>query len=139
MAHGRVYLTDRKLADEARSDPANAERKSNEPGERVLCFNEGDGKLLWQHAYDCKYTISYAAGPRVAPLVADGRVCTLGAEGNLTCLNATNGQVLWSRDFKKEFGIKAPLWGFAGHPLLEGNKLICLGGGNGVALAVEAI
>ena len=43
----------------------------------------------------------------------------------------TSGKVLWSRDFKKDFGIKAPMWGFAGHPLLDGNRLICLVGGEG--------
>jgi outer membrane protein assembly factor BamB len=39
--------------------------------------------------------------------------------------------VIWSRDFRKDFSIKAPLWGFAGHPLLDGNRLICLVGGPG--------
>ena len=64
-------------------------------------------------------------------MISGGKVYTLGAEGNLFCLNADDGKVLWSRDFKKEFGIKAPIWGFAGHPLLDGNRLICLAGGPG--------
>ena len=86
----------------------------------------------------CSYTISYPAGPRVAPLVGKGKVYTLGAEGNLLCLDADKGTVLWSHDFKKDFGIKAPLWGFAGHPLLDGNRLICLVGGAGsVAVAFD--
>jgi hypothetical protein len=29
------------------------------------------------------------------------------------------GTVLWSRDFKKEFGVTTPLWGFSAHPLLD--------------------
>ena len=64
-------------------------------------------------------------------MVSGGKVYTLGAEGNLLCLDAESGKVLWSRDFKKDFGIKAPMWGFAGHPLLDGNRLICLAGGAG--------
>jgi outer membrane protein assembly factor BamB len=72
------------------------------------------------------------------PQVSQGKVYTLGAEGNLLCLDAKDGKVLWSHDFKKEFGIKAPLWGFAGHPLLDGNRLICLVGGAGsVAVAFD--
>jgi outer membrane protein assembly factor BamB len=97
----------------------------------VLCLNEADGKAVWKYEYDCPYTVSYPSGPRVAPLVDGGQVFTLGAEGNLLCLNAADGKVQWSHDFKKDYGLKTPMWGFAGHPLLEGNKLICLAGGAG--------
>ena len=116
VAQGRVYVADR--------DPSRGV-------ERVLCLSEADGTRLWEHEYECPYAISYPAGPRVAPLVSSGKVYTLGAEGNLLCLDADVGKVLWSRDFKKEFGIKAPVWGFAGHPLLDGKRLICLAGGPG--------
>ena len=39
--------------------------------------------------------------------------------------------MVWSHDFKKELGAQTPLWGFAGHPLIDGKKLICLAGGEG--------
>ena len=119
------------------SRTGNAQRGRPESGssprslERVLCLNEADGKVLWHYEYDCPYSISYAAGPRAAPLVSDGKVYTFGAEGNLLCLDAETGRLLWSRDIKKELGVKAPTWGFAGHPLLDGNRLICLARGSG--------
>ena len=131
VAGGRVYVTDRQLAKET-SNPAGPPAGGTAHGtERVLCLNEADGTILWQRAYECPYTMSFSAGPRVAPLVSQGRVYTLGAEGNLLCLDAANGGVIWSRDFKKDFGVKTPQWGFAGHPLLDGNRLICLVGGAG--------
>jgi outer membrane protein assembly factor BamB len=138
VAKGCVYLMDRQLA-KGTANPANAFSRGEIPGtERVLCLNEADGKILWQHEYDCSYTVSYASGPRVTPTVHEGKVYTLGAEGNLLCLDAEKGGVLWSRDFKKEFGIKTPMWGFAGHPLVDGKKLICLAGGQGsVAVAFD--
>jgi outer membrane protein assembly factor BamB len=134
VAKGRVYVMDRILAPDASNPNDPFQRSSITGGERVLCLNETDGKTLWEHRYECAYTISYPAGPRAAPLVADGKVFTLGAEGNLFCLDAESGKVLWSHDFKKEFGVKTPMWGFAGHPLLDGNKLICLVGGSGTTL-----
>jgi outer membrane protein assembly factor BamB len=73
--------------------------------------------------------VSYPAGPRTTPLVSGGAVYTLGAEGNLFCLNLTNGAVIWSRDFKKDYHVSTPMWGFAGNPLLDGNRLICLAAG----------
>ena len=138
VAGGRVYVTDRQLPGGA-SNPADPfDRKATQGLERVLCLKEAGGEILWKHEYECSYTISYPAGPRVAPLVGKGKVYTLGAEGNLLCLDADKGTVLWSHDFKKDFGIKAPLWGFAGHPLLDGNRLICLVGGAGsVAVAFD--
>ena len=138
VANGRVYVTDRQLAKGA-SNPANPFARGEIPGtERVLCLSEADGKILWQHEYDCAYTVSYGSGPRCTPTVHEGKVYTLGAEGNLVCLDAEKGGVLWSHDFKKVFNLKTPLWGFAGHPLVDGKKLICLVGGEGsVAVAFD--
>jgi outer membrane protein assembly factor BamB len=106
--------------------------------ERVLCFRRTDGELLWKHAEPRSYKISYPAGPRATPAVAEGKVYTLGAEGNLHCLDAESGDLVWSKDLKKEYKIEAPMWGFCGHPLVDGQKLICLVGGEGsVAVAFD--
>ena len=136
VADGKVYVTDRKLASGA-GNPTNAFQRGTIPGtERVLCLNEADGKILWQHEYDCPYDISYAGGPRATPLVSGGRVYAVGAMGNLLCLDARDGKVVWSRDFKTDFQARIPMWGCAGHPLLDGDRLICLVGGEGsVAVA----
>jgi outer membrane protein assembly factor BamB len=131
VSEGRVYVMDRQLAEGA-SNPSDPFARGTISGnERVVCLEESTGKQLWKHEYDCPYTISYPAGPRVTPLVSRGKVYTLGSEGNLYCLQAKDGKVVWSKDFKKEFDIKTPLWGFSGHPLLDGNRLICLAGGQG--------
>src|SRR5258708_31495649 len=78
--------------------------------------------------------MSSPAGPRADSLVSDGKLFTVGAEGNLFCLNARNGKEIWQLDFKKDFAAKTPLWGFAGHPLLEGKQLICIAGGEGAVV-----
>ena len=131
VANGKVYVTDRQLPAGA-SNPRDPFQRGTIPGtERALCLNEADGTILWQHTYDCPYGLSYPAGPRATPVVSGGKVYTLGAEGHLYCLDAETGKVIWSHDFKKDFGIPTPLWGFSAHPLLDGNKLICLAGGEG--------
>ncbi len=138
VAGGRAYVMDRQLGSGAKA-PANAFARGEIPGsERVLCLDAASGQILWQHVYDCSYTVSYAAGPRVTPAVADGRVYTLGAEGHLLCLDSGTGRVVWSQHFQKSFGVKTPVWGFAGHPLVDGRKLICLAAGEGtVAVAYD--
>jgi len=138
VAQGRVYVMDRQVA-KGSSNPADPFARGKIPGtERVLCLNEADGRVLWQHEYECAYTVSYPAGPRATPTVGQGRVFTLGAEGHLLCLDTADGRVLWSRVFTKDYGAATPTWGFAGHPLLDGRKLICLVGGEGsVAVAFD--
>ncbi|HEY3862237.1 MAG TPA: PQQ-binding-like beta-propeller repeat protein [Verrucomicrobiae bacterium] len=138
VAQGRVYVLDHQFA-KASDKPANPFDRGSIPGvERILCLDAANGKLVWKHEYDCPYTVSYPAGPRTTPLVSDGKVFTLGAEGNLCCLDAAAGNVVWTRDFKADYGIKTPMWGFAGNPLLDGHKLICLAGGsNSTVVALD--
>jgi outer membrane protein assembly factor BamB len=130
VANGRVYVTDRILAEGAKNPKNPFDPTARIPGkERLLCLNEKNGELLWKHEYDCTYQISYPVGPRATPLVQDGRVYTLGAMGHLFCLDAEKGTVLWSKDLVADCKAPVPLWGFAAHPLLDGDKLICLVGG----------
>jgi outer membrane protein assembly factor BamB len=128
VASGRVFVMDFVPGD-GKSTNSPVARDKVKGKERVLCFAIEDGKPLWKHEYDCAYNISYAIGPRCTPTVAGGKVYTLGAEGNLFCLDAEKGTVLWSRDLPKEYKIETPFWGFAGHPLVAGQKLFCLVGG----------
>src|SRR5438067_2930522 len=138
VANGRVYVLDRQLGPGA-SNPSNPFAKVTIPGsERVLCLDAADGAILWTYEYDCPYTVSYPAGPRATPAVDRDRIYTVGAEGNLLCLDAEKGNAVWSHDLKKDYGIPTPTWGFAGHPLIDGGKIICLAGGEGsVAVAFD--
>jgi outer membrane protein assembly factor BamB len=132
VVDGRVYIMDRVLAEGAKNPTEVFPSRRKISGvERILCLNEGDGKILWKHEYDCPYNISYPLGPRTTPLVYDHKLYTLGAEGTLFCLGAIQGNVLWVHDLKKEYATDAPLWGFSAHPLLDGQKLICMVGGKG--------
>src|SRR4051812_29907606 len=119
VVDGRVYVMDRQLATNT-ANPSNAFSRGQIPGtERIVCLNEPDGKILWTHEYDSAYTVSYAAGPRVTPAVDNGKVYTVGAEGDLVCVDAENGKPVWQHNFGKDFGVKTPMWGFAGHPLVD--------------------
>ena len=122
VASSKVYLLDR----------ITPNGKINREGtERVLCLDEKTGKQLWKHEYPCEYRIDYPAGPRCTPTVDGERVYCLGGMGDLFCLDSAKGNVIWSKDFPRDYGAKVPVWGYAAHPLIDGDKLICLGGGPG--------
>jgi outer membrane protein assembly factor BamB len=136
VAAGRVYLADYLTEGDATANTFG--RSKLQGSERVLCFDAKSGDLLWKHEYPCAYDLSYAGGPRCTPTVHGGKVYTLGAMGDLVCLDADRGSVVWARDLKKDYHIKAPTWGFCGHPLVDGQKLFCLVGGDGsVAVAFD--
>ncbi len=130
VAGGRVFVTDFVTPGEVPKPNPNV-RSEVKGKERVLCLNATDGKEIWKHEYDCTYNIAYAYGPRCTPTVSGGKVYTLGAEGNLLCLDVEKGKVIWSHDFKADYKTATPAWGFTGHPLVDGDKLICIVGGEG--------
>jgi outer membrane protein assembly factor BamB len=131
VAQGRVFITDR-VRPSGVANPDNPFAKIRVEGrERVLCLDEATGKVLWKHDYECPYTVSYSAGPRTTPAVAGDKVYTVGAMGDLYCLSIATGKVVWSRKLPEDYNFEVPLWGFAGHPLVDGNRLICLVGGQG--------
>jgi outer membrane protein assembly factor BamB len=136
VADGKVYVMDRQRARDADGKPLRPTRNGIPGNERVLCLDARDGSLIWKHEYDCPYTVSYASGPRCTPLVRDGRVYTYGAMGDLCCLDAANGKPVWSKNLAREYKAESvPFWGYAGHPLLEGDLLYCVVGGEGSAVA----
>jgi outer membrane protein assembly factor BamB len=133
VANGKVYVHDRLVSEDLNS----AKTKGPTPGqERVLCLDEASGKVLWTYAYPCQYRIQYTAGPRCTPTVHEGKVYALGAMGDLLCLGADDGRLIWSKSFMRDYQQRtAPTWGWASHPLVDGDKVIVLVGGKGSAVA----
>jgi outer membrane protein assembly factor BamB len=129
VADGKVFVTDYVTGDNVRV--SNFDRKEFTGTERVLCLDESSGHVLWKHEYAVRYTISYPAGPRCTPNVDGNRVYTLGAEGHLFCFDILSGDVVWQKNLKQDYRAKTPLWGYAAHPLIDGNKLLTLAGGAG--------
>ena len=125
----RVYLFDYRTGDDV--SVANFQRQRFTGQERVRCLDAHSGNELWKHQYPVTYTVSYPAGPRCTPTVDGDRVYTLGTEGNLICFDCQSGQVRWQKDFPAEYATKTALWGYASHPLIHDDLLICIVGGQG--------
>ena len=131
VAGDRVFVMDRKALDTQEAKAKGARTGEKQGNERLLCLNAVTGKVIWEKAYDCPYTMSYSAGPRVTPLVDGDRVYTFGGEGNLICRATEDGSKKWAHDFKDLFNVKTQTWGFAASPLVHGDLLICLASGDG--------
>lgn len=130
VAGGRVFVTD-------------FTRALNTKGtERILCLDEKTGRVLWTQSWDADYIglmQTYAGGPRSTPTVDGDRVYVLGAKGALLCLRVKTGEIVWKKDFVREYDTQVPVWGVTGAPLVDGDRLIAVvgGAGNGAVMAFD--
>jgi outer membrane protein assembly factor BamB len=126
VAQGHVYVSDVELmAPHAR--------------ERVLAFDVATGRPRWSHARDVAYpdwvfTPEGKRGPTATPVVQDGKLFTVGSLGDLLCLNARTGEVLWEKELAKEYKVKE--FSTNASPLIEGDLLILFIGGQPKACVV---
>jgi outer membrane protein assembly factor BamB len=114
VAKGRVYVTDSEL-------------KMPDGKERVHCFDEATGKLLWTYPYEVKYpdfAFRNRRGPTATPTVHKGKLYTIGNTGNVFCFDALDGKVLWKKNLDRDY--KLPDFSFAhpSSPLVEGDLLV---------------
>ena len=106
--------------------------------EVILCMNAGDGKEIWRNAYPAPAIsgpdAAVHSGPRSSPAVADGKICTLGVTGIVSCVDAASGKPLWHKD---DFPGVWPRFHTSSSPIIvDGMCIVQLGGpGNGGIVA----
>jgi outer membrane protein assembly factor BamB len=97
-----------------------------------------DGKALWTTRLgavgnpDMKPSYPKA---RSTPTVDGERLYALGSDGNLACLEAATGKVLWQKSLRKDLGGQPGTWAYAESPLIDGDVLVVTPGGAEATLA----
>ena len=102
--------------------------------ELTRCLDAATGRELWKDSYAAQAVSGPAAshpGPRSSPAVAEGRVVTLGVGGVLSCLDASDGRLVWR---KGDFLGRAPQYFAGSSPLLADGVCIAQVGGRGGAV-----
>ena len=130
VADGRVFVTD--WAEDSQS-------RTMDGTERVLALDERTGQVLWTYEWPTSYRMlqgSYANGPRATPTVDDDRVYVVGATGMLFCLDVETGSMIWHKNYVEDYDTSVPTWGITSAPLVDGDRLIALVGGEPSALVV---
>jgi outer membrane protein assembly factor BamB len=87
--------------------------------EAVVCYDTDTGLERWVHEHPDRFkdeTRMGGDGPRATPTIADGDVYSLGAGGDLVCLDAASGKLRWQVNILD--GNKNVIWGMSGSPLV---------------------
>lgn len=149
IQNGRVYTMGERVPGEAPKEvtatddtpkPAPGKHGKHKKGDSkdrekvrqfVVALNEADGKQLWSTPIGTgKSDGGGMPGPRCSPAADGDHVYALGIDGDLACLDSATGDVVWTKNLKKDFdGQMMSGWGYAESPLVDGDRLICTPGG----------
>ena len=132
VADGRVFITD------WGEDP---ESRTVDGTERAIALDEETGEMLWVTEWPTTYRMlmfSYAVGPRATPTVDGDRVYVAGAAGALLCLSVETGDIIWQKDFIKDYDSRIPTFGITSAPIVDGDHLItAVGAEGGLVMAFD--
>jgi outer membrane protein assembly factor BamB len=118
VAQGRVFVSDVELIKPS-------------PRERVHCFDEKTGKVLWVFGYKENYlewtfVPERGAGPTATPIVEHDRIYVVGAYGYVHCLDVKTGRVIWEKNIGHEYEVAE--MSCRPSPLIEGPLLVVFTG-----------
>jgi len=116
IAGGRVYIT------------------GSIDGDCVITALDPGGKKVWRRTNGKAWAKSYPGTRSTPTITADGMLYHESGIGNLVCLRADGGQVVWSRDLMSRFGGRNIMWGLAESPLVVGETVVCTPGGTQVSM-----
>lgn len=102
--------------------------------EYVIAFDVATGKEAWATPYGKAFHNDRGDGPRGTPTVDGGNVYALGGNGDLSCLDAGTGRIIWTMNMLEKFGGENPNWGISESPLVIGEKVLVNAGGRGASI-----
>jgi outer membrane protein assembly factor BamB len=93
----------------------------------MYCFNL-EGEKQWETLLGGEWMKTYP-GSRMAPTIVDGLLYTGTGLGNLYCLDADDGELIWKKNFIEDFDGLPMLHGYSEAPVIDGDKVFWTPGG----------
>jgi outer membrane protein assembly factor BamB len=98
--------------------------------EVVTAYDVETGRELWATGYPAAFDEPLGGeGPRATPFFDEGRVYSLGAMGELLCLDAASGKVIWKVNILGDNQADLLNYAVASSPLVVRDKVIVQPGG----------
>ncbi|MGM0492712.1 MAG: PQQ-binding-like beta-propeller repeat protein [Armatimonadota bacterium] len=99
---------------------------------RAIDLETGDD--VWECRYNDLEKANYGFS-RSTPVYHDGRLYTVSFKGNVACIDAETGEIVWGVNMPGKFGGVRPTWGYAMSALIDGDRLIIVPGGENACVA----
>jgi outer membrane protein assembly factor BamB len=120
--------------------PAIATIEQRRGKEAVVAYDADTGGELWVYEYPALFSETAGGdGPRATPTFHDGRLYSLGATGELACLDFADGKRIWSANILKENECGNLDWGMSGSPLIYDGVVLANPGNQKGSAASRAI
>jgi hypothetical protein len=94
----------------------------------VLCLDTATGKLIWRTSFPTH------GEPMATPCVDGDRLYAVDNGGNVFCLRAADGVLLWKKSLMDELEVIVSYYGWASAPLVDGRLLLLNANRSGLAL-----
>jgi len=98
-------------------------------GDCVITALDMGGNTVWIQKNGKAWTRSYPGTRSTPTITSDGLLYHESGIGNLVCLKADTGEMVWSVNILEEFDGRNITWGLAESPLVVGDLVICTPGG----------
>ncbi|MDQ6630789.1 MAG: PQQ-like beta-propeller repeat protein, partial [Verrucomicrobiota bacterium] len=113
IAEGRAYTIEQRRDDEVNT-----------------AYDVETGAEIWADSYKAHFDESMGGdGPRATLTYHQGKIYSLGAMGDLRCLEAASGKLIWKRFILADAHAPILTYGMASSPLIVDDKVIVQAGG----------
>ena len=97
--------------------------------EVVVAYDLDTGTEVWTTGYPALFEDSLGGdGPRSTPYYRDGKIFSLGATGELLCLNVTDGTIRWRTNVLRDTHAENLEYGLSSSPFIIGKRLYVTSG-----------
>ncbi len=117
VAEGKVFIVDHDGADDV-----------------VRAIDLETGQDLWQARYPDLERADYGF-TRSTPVYDSGRIYVVSYLGQVHCLDAATGEIVWAVNMRRQFGGVSPQWGYAMSALIDGDRVVVVPGGPDACVA----
>ena len=101
----------------------------------VFALNGNGGGVGWDRELGPRLRDSRGNGPRGTPTVSGDSLYALTGMGELARIALADGSVRWRRNILQDFDQRNISWGISESPLIEGDWVVVMPGGDGGAIA----
>jgi outer membrane protein assembly factor BamB len=93
----------------------------------LYCFDL-NGEQVWKQQFGKEWAKHYP-GSRSAPTIVGDKIYAGTGMGHIACMNRTDGEIIWSKNYVTDFEGVLPYHGYSEAPVITGNKIIGTPGG----------